>query len=172
MLNKTVNLVHSRATLSPQLCIEVCSLLVDIANRTATRLNNELYYPTLYKECIYLYMHILSRLVFHEFGVSQRDQFIHQCLDHITNQLEEQFDAEQFIEEIQHRENYYCRYPCLEEHSTDIGFIAHGFNQLLSEKDLPAPLVTRATLLINDGCLLWLRRLATHHLLLHTSPQT
>ncbi|MGE5381194.1 MAG: hypothetical protein ACM3NT_09055 [Methylocystaceae bacterium] len=170
MPNKMVKLNRNRATLSPNLCTEVCSLLVDLADKTATRLNNEIYYPTLYRECIYLYMHILSRLVFHEFGGLQRDQFIRQCMDQLIQLLEGQFDSDQLVEEIQYREHYYCRYPCLEEHSTDIGFIAHGFNRLLLDNNLPAQLVTRATMLINDGCLLWLRRLATHQLRLHTDP--
>lgn len=171
MSEKMVKLNCARATLSPDLCTEVCSLLVDLAGKTATRLNNERYSSTLYKECIYLYMHILSRLIFHEFGIVQRDQFIRQCMDHLIQQLEGQFDTGQLVEEIQNREHYYCRYPCLEEHSTDIGFIAHGFNRLLLENNLPPQLVTRATLLINDGCLLWLRRLATHQLRLHVAPR-
>jgi len=157
---------------SPHLSAEVCALLVETAQKTASRLNDEQYFGTLYLECIYLYTHILSRLVFYEFGGTERDIFISQCFEHLSCQLEQQLAREQLLSELRDREQYYCRYPCLEEHSTDIGFIAYGFNSLLLTKNLPSLLVDRATLLINDGCLLWLRRLASRQLRIHISPRS
>lgn len=143
-------------------------MLVETADKTAHRLNDESHYFVLFLECIYLYMHILSRLVFYEFGGPQRDMFIRQCFERLAEKLATQVEEPQLLKDLQQREQYYCRYPCLEEHSTDIGFIAHGFNSLLQERQLPLPLVDRATLLINDGCILLLRRLASHHIRLHS----
>lgn len=155
------------ALTSPQLSTEICNLLLEMAQKTSLRLNDDHHRATLYLESVYLYMHILSRLLFYEFGGSQRDSFIRQCFEHLTELLSPEIDRQLLLAELQNREQFYCRFPCLEEHSTDIGFIAHGFRSLLQEKELPTPLVERATLLINDGCILLLRRLASYQIRLH-----
>lgn len=152
---------------SPQLSTEVCNLLLEIAQKTSLRLNDNHYGAALYLEFVYLYMHILSRLLFYEFGGPPRDVFIRQCFEQLTEHLSAQIDRHLLLSELQNREQFYCRFPCLEEHSTDIGFIAHGFKSLLLEKEFPLLLVERATLLINDGCILLLRRLASYHIRLH-----
>lgn len=89
-----------------------------------------------YLESCYLYVHLLSRLLFAQHGIVYRTCFVLPlfvdlvdsiCADQIGHKTKQELFAD-----MNSREMYYSRYPCCDEDGTDFSFIFQAFAGLVS----------------------------------------